>query len=131
MTDRELKKTSDDHADLYNPVRLNILGNTLVVLLTVGGIAVPVLLLFLQPMNRAAMSIVAIGFVLLFTVSVAGMTGARVQDIMFGTAAQDHLLTDVGFDANINQVFGSCHHVPSKCVSGLLRKMRMPNAGVG
>ena len=63
------------------------MGNLIVVLLTVGGIAVPVLLLFLQNMNRPLMSLVALAFVFLFAVSVAGMTGARHHDIMFGTAA--------------------------------------------
>jgi hypothetical protein len=68
-------------------VLLTAFGNALVVLLTVGGIAIPVLLLFLQPMSRQIMSAIAIVFVLLFAVSVSMMTGARVQDLMFGTAA--------------------------------------------
>jgi hypothetical protein len=41
------------------------------------------------------MAMVALIFVLFFCVSVSMMTGARVQDVMFGTAAQVYLFTDV------------------------------------
>ena len=56
------------------------------VLMTVGFIGIPALLLYLEPMDRQVMSIVAIGFVLLFATFVANMPGARVIDVVVGTA---------------------------------------------
>jgi hypothetical protein len=86
QTQSERRKTDNKFVYYYKPARLAAIGNMLVVLLTVGGIAIPVLLLFLEQMNHQVMSVVALGFVLLFAVSVATVTGARPLDLMFGTA---------------------------------------------
>ena len=72
------------------------------VLLAVGGIAIPVLLLFLQRMVPEIMVTVAICSVLLFAVSVSLMTKVRAQDLMFGTATQVFPFLDTGFSMLIN-----------------------------
>ena len=48
---------------------------------------VPVFLLFLVQMHRGAMASLALGFVLAFSVTMSVVTGARVQDVLVGTAA--------------------------------------------
>jgi len=107
-TESERMKTDDEYFFHYDSARLTTLGNTLIVLLTVGGIAIPVLLLFLQSMNRAIMATVALVFVLFFPVSVSVVTGARVQDLMFGTAAYSAVV--IMFLGNFSQGSGG------KCV---------------
>jgi hypothetical protein len=95
----------------------------------VGGIAVPVLLLFLQSMSRAVMAIVAVTFVFFFCVSVSVVTGARVQDMMFGTAAWVHLPKDSRINADLIQVLCYCHYVLRKLVSRFGREMRVLRIG--
>ena len=63
------------------------------------------------------MAAVALIFVLFFSVSVSIVSGARVQDIMFGTAAQDPLPIDIRFDADSIQVLCCSCNVLGKFVS--------------
>lgn len=61
--------------------------NAITVFLAVGGLSIPVFLLFLVPMARGLMACLALGFVLAFSVTMSVVTGARVQDVLVGTAA--------------------------------------------
>jgi hypothetical protein len=48
---------------------------------------IPVYLLFLVEMSKPMMAAVASIFVCLFTVVVSSVTGAKVQEVFFGSAA--------------------------------------------
>ena len=71
----------------FSNSRLAICANAITVFLAVGGLLVPVFLLFLVQMPRGVMASVALGFVLVFSVTMSVVTGARVQDVLVGTAA--------------------------------------------
>jgi hypothetical protein len=85
-TETERKKTDDKHVDIYSPLRLSILAKTIAVLFGVGSLLIPVFLLFLVHMSREWMATVALGFVLVFSVMMSAMTGARLQDMLYGIA---------------------------------------------
>lgn len=86
-TEVERRKTTNDLIHHFSEGRLAIYANAIAVFLAVGGLLVPVFLLFLVPMQRGLMACVALGFVLAFSVTMSVVTGARVQDVLVGTAA--------------------------------------------
>jgi hypothetical protein len=67
--------------------RLKIAANILEVSVAVIILLIPVFLLFLVPMSKPMMATVASLFVLLFSVVVSSVTGAKVQEVFFGSAA--------------------------------------------
>jgi hypothetical protein len=87
QTERELRKTTDPYVDHYAKGRLAIVIKVIAVSLAVGMLLIPVILLFLVPMSRESMSWLVVGFVLAFSIAMAAVTEARVQEILIGTAA--------------------------------------------
>lgn len=80
-------ETAGKHVHHYSKTRLTLLATVLQVLVVAVLFLVPVFILFLVPTNRAVMAVTASVFVLAFTIAICFMTGARVQEIFFGTAA--------------------------------------------
>ncbi|KAE9380007.1 hypothetical protein N431DRAFT_361280 [Stipitochalara longipes BDJ] len=81
------RKTDDEYVDHYSTGKLKILANLLEVSMTIIILLIPVFLLFLVPMSKPMMATVASLFVILFTVVVSSATGAKVQEVFFGSAA--------------------------------------------
>lgn len=73
--------------DYYSKDRLALFAILLQVCLVAVLFLVPVFLLFLVPMSRAVMAVTASTFLLAFTVTISLWTGAKVQEVFFGTAA--------------------------------------------
>jgi hypothetical protein len=67
--------------------RLKIVATILEVFVAVIMLLIPVYLLFLVEMSKPMMAAVASIFVCLFTVVVSSVTGAKVQEVFFGSAA--------------------------------------------
>jgi hypothetical protein len=67
--------------------RLKIVANILEVSVAMIMLLIPVYLLFLVEMSKNMMATVASIFVFLFTVVVSSVTGAKVQEVFFGSAA--------------------------------------------
>ena len=86
-TKDEHRKTVDPRIHHFSSSRLAMFANAITVFLAVGGLSIPVFLLFLVPMARGLMACLALGFVLAFSVTMSVVTGARVQDVLVGTAA--------------------------------------------
>jgi hypothetical protein len=80
------RKTDDEFVHHYSRDRLKIAANILEVSMAVIILLIPVYLLFLVPMSKPMMATVASLFVLLFTVVVSSVTGAKVQEVFFGSA---------------------------------------------
>ena len=70
----------------YSTRRLSNFASVLSVSTAVGILLVPVFLLFLVPMTRGMMALTASAFLLLFSVAMSFMTGAKVHEIFVGTA---------------------------------------------
>jgi len=81
------RKTDDEYVDLYSPGKLKILADILEVSMAMILLLIPVYLLFLVPMSKPMMATVASLFVVLFSVAVSSLTGAKVQEVFFGSAA--------------------------------------------
>jgi len=88
QTEAEVRKTDDQFVDLYSSRKVTIIANIVEVSLAVIILLVPVILLFLVKMSKPMMAVVASVFVLLFSLVVSSVTGAKVQEVFFGTAAQ-------------------------------------------
>ncbi|PVH80177.1 hypothetical protein DL98DRAFT_588719 [Cadophora sp. DSE1049] len=100
-TAEERRKTDSEYVDHYSKSRLALLAIVLQVLVVAVLFLVPVFILFLVPTNRAVMAVTASVFVLAFTVAISFMTGAKIQEIFFGTAAYAAVI--IMFLGNINQ----------------------------
>jgi hypothetical protein len=87
QTDAEVRKTDDEFVDIYSSWKVTILANILQVSLAAIILLIPVFLLFLVEMSRPMMTVVASIFVVLFSVVVSSVTGAKVQEVFCGTAA--------------------------------------------
>ena len=85
--DRGRQKTDDKFVLFYSADRLKIVANILEVSVAVIMLLIPVYLLFLVEMSKPMMAAVASIFVCLFTVVVSSVTGAKVQEVLFGSAA--------------------------------------------
>lgn len=85
--DRGRQKTDDEFVHIYSVDRLKIAANILEVSVAVMMLLIPVYLLFLVEMSKPMMATVASIFVCLFTVVVASVTGAKVQEVLFGCGA--------------------------------------------
>jgi hypothetical protein len=81
------RKTDDEYVHLYSVDKLKIAANILEVSVAVILLLIPVFLLFLVPMGKPMMATIASLFVLLFSVVVSSLTGAKVQEVFFGSAA--------------------------------------------
>ena len=81
------RKTDDEFVHLYSVDKLKIAANILEVSVAVILLLIPVFLLFLVPMSKPMMATIASLFVLLFSVVVSSLTGAKVQEVFFGSAA--------------------------------------------
>ena len=81
------RKTDDEAVHLYSHAKLKILANILEVSMAVIILLIPVFLLFLIPMSKPIMATVTALFVILFSVVVASVTGTKVQEVFFGSAA--------------------------------------------
>ena len=66
---------------------LKVVADAMVVSLAVGLLLIPVFILFLVPMSRALMAVTASICLIAFTVVISAVTGAKVQEVFFGTAA--------------------------------------------
>jgi len=73
--------------------KLKIAANILEVSVAVILLLIPVFLLFLVPMGKPMMATIASLFVLLFSVVVSSLTGAKVQEVFFGSAAYAAVIT--------------------------------------
>jgi len=80
------------------------LSRVVMVFLAVSFLLIPVFLLFLVKMTRPAVTLTVLAFVLAFAVALAGITQAKAQEILIGTAAYGAFL--VVFLGNVNS--GSC-----------------------
>lgn len=67
--------------------RLKIFANILEVSVAVIMLLIPIYLLFLVEMSKPMMAAVASIFVCLFTVVISSVTGAKAQEVFFGSAA--------------------------------------------
>ncbi|KAH8779611.1 hypothetical protein BGZ57DRAFT_313481 [Hyaloscypha finlandica] len=81
------RKTDDEFVHLYSVDKLKIAANILEVSVAVILLLIPVFLLFLVPMSKPMMATIASLFVLLFSVVVSSLTGAKMQEVFFGSAA--------------------------------------------
>jgi len=102
QTDAEVRKTNDKFVDHYSSRKVKILANALEVSVAVIILLIPVFLLFLVKMSKPMMAVVASVFLLLFSVVVSSVTGAKVQEVFFGTAAYAAVV--IMFLGNLNQV---------------------------
>ncbi|KAK0110103.1 hypothetical protein ONS95_002759 [Cadophora gregata] len=93
--------TITKHVHFYSKQRLALLSILLQVLVVAVLFLVPVFILFLVPTSRGVMAVTAAVFVLAFTVAISFMTGAKVQEVFFGTAAYSAVI--IMFLGNINQ----------------------------
>lgn len=87
------RKTDDEYVHLYSVDKLKIAANILEVSVAVILLLIPVFLLFLVPMGKPMMATIASLFVLLFSVVVSSLTGAKVQEVFFGSAAYAAVIT--------------------------------------
>jgi hypothetical protein len=85
--DRSRQKTDDKFVRIFSIDRLKIIANILEVSIAMIMLLIPVYLLFLVEMSKHMMATVASIFVFLFTVVVSSVTGAKVQEVFFGSAA--------------------------------------------
>lgn len=85
--DRSRQKTDDKFVRIFSIDRLKIIANILEVSIAVIMLLIPVYLLFLVEMSKHMMATVASIFVFLFTVVISTVTGAKVQEVFFGSAA--------------------------------------------
>jgi hypothetical protein len=85
--DRDRQKTDDKFVRIFSKNRLKIAANILEVSVAMIMLLIPVYLLFLVEMSKHMMAIVASIFVFLFTVMISTVTGAKVQEVFFGSAA--------------------------------------------
>jgi hypothetical protein len=81
QTEKEHRKTEDERVHHYSPVRLEILANALSVSVGTLILLIPVFLLFLLSMNRIMMAVTASSFVVVFSVVVSTVTGAKVHEV--------------------------------------------------
>lgn len=81
------RKTSNPRIFHHSSDRLAICGRLIVVFLAVNFLLIPVFLLFLVQMSRAAMALVVMGFLLAFAAVLALVAQARMGEILIGTAA--------------------------------------------
>jgi hypothetical protein len=86
QSEADRSKTVDESVYHLSAVRLSIAARFLTILLATTSLLAPVFLLLLASISKAWMATVAIGFVLLFSVMMSVVTGARAQDLLFGTA---------------------------------------------
>lgn len=96
----ERMKTDDPNIHIHSSERLGIIGRVIIVFLAVNFLLIPVFLLFLVQMSRPAMSLTVMGFVLGFSMVLATLGQAKVQEILIGTAAYGAFL--VTFLGNMN-----------------------------
>lgn len=73
----------------YSSFRLAFISTILLVSLSVGVLLTPVALLFLVSMTRLDMLLTVFAFVLLFCVMMSTTSGAKIQEVLMGTAAYD------------------------------------------
>ena len=81
------RRTDDEYVHHYSPGKLKILADILEVSLAMILLLIPIFLLLLVPMGKPVMAVVASLFVILFSVVVSTLTGAKVQEVFFGSAA--------------------------------------------
>ncbi|KAN0119418.1 hypothetical protein V8E51_001626 [Hyaloscypha variabilis] len=87
------RKTDDEYIDHYSHAKLRLLANILEVSMAVIILLIPVFLLFLIPMSKPMMATVTALFVILFSVVVSSVTGTKVQEVFFGSAAYAAVIT--------------------------------------
>ena len=81
------RKTDDEFVHHYSPGKLKILANILEVSLAMILLLIPVYLLFLVEMSKPMMATVLSLFVIVFSVVVSSVTGAKAHDVFLGSAA--------------------------------------------
>lgn len=102
-----LLTTTDDRNKSINPLvhmyshsPLATLTRVFAVALAVGFLLIPVFILFLVAMSRAAMVLTVFAFVLAFSVMISVVSGARTQDLLIGTAASVRPLSPIVLQSN-------------------------------
>jgi hypothetical protein len=84
---KEHSKSEDPFVTLYSEYWLKFASNTISLSLAAWSLLVPVYLLFLVPMARGTMAVVASIFVLVFVILMSALTDAKQQEIFMGAAA--------------------------------------------
>ncbi|KAH8684300.1 hypothetical protein BGZ60DRAFT_523524 [Tricladium varicosporioides] len=92
QSDRELDKSKSKFVLHYSTARLNLFAKFATVFISVGMLLIPVMLLFLVKMSRAAEAWLVFGFVMAFSMIVALVADAKTHEALIGTAAYTAVL---------------------------------------
>jgi uncharacterized membrane protein (DUF485 family) len=83
---RHRKQQMDDAPQYYSSQRLDSVVGSFITLLIIMILMVPVLLLFLIPMEKSLMAVVVLVSLFVFAVSLSHFRDSKPQDMFFGTA---------------------------------------------
>jgi hypothetical protein len=86
-TKAEVARSEDANVEYLSADGVEIMRNTLLLLVANGSILTPVSLLFLIPMARIAMFMTVFAFVVPFSMVLCAVTGGKPDQVLFGTVA--------------------------------------------